>query len=108
MKNIIHGTLVRCIGIFQSKGHYQVLEQADCAWHSERGLVHVFWGHEDLVVAGFTIHKTHHLVAGSCVDQCLRNWHRVLILWRRSVEISKINADTPSAVLLLHQYHTGD
>src|SRR6185312_8023542 len=108
MKDIIHGTLVRCTGIFQSKGHHQVFEQANRAWYSECSLVHIFWGHEDLVVAGITVHKTHHLVAGSCVDQCLCNRHRVLVLWRRSVEISKIDANTPSAILLLHRYHSRD
>src|SRR6185369_216589 len=108
MENVIHGTLVRCTGILQSKGHNQVLEQADRAWYSERGLVHVFRGHEDLVVAGIAVHKTHHFVAGSYVDQCLCNRHRVFVLWRRSVEISKINADTPSAILLLYRYHARD
>src|SRR6185437_10908038 len=107
MKNVIHGTLVRCTGIFQSKGHNQVLEQADRAWYSEGGLVHIFWGHEDLVVAGITVHKTHHFVAGSCVDQCLCNRHRVLVLWRGSVESSTIDADTPSTILL-YRYHARD
>src|SRR6185503_13172780 len=95
MKNIIHCTLVRCTGIFQSKGHNQVLEQADCAWYSERSLVHVFWGHEDLVVTSISVHETHHFVASSGVDQCLCNRHRVFILRSCSVEISKIDADTP-------------
>src|SRR6185503_16133158 len=92
MKNVIHGTLVRCTGILQSKGHNQVFEQANCAWHSERGFIHVFWGHEDLVVTGVAIHKTHHFVASSGVDQRLCNRHWAFILWSCSVEISKIDA----------------
>src|SRR6185436_18379266 len=108
VKNIIHGTLVHCNGILQSKGHNQVLEQANCAWHSERSLVHVFRGHEDLVATGITVHETHHLVASSGVDQCFCNRPRVFILRSCSVEISKIDADTPSAILLLHRHHTGD
>ena len=60
MKNVIHGALICCTGIFQSKGHNQVLEQADRAWYSERGLTYILWGHEDLVVAGITIHKAQH------------------------------------------------
>ena len=104
----LHGTLVRCTGIFQSKGHHQVLEQADRAWYSKCYLVHVFRGHEDLVVNGIAVHKTHHFVAGSCVDQCFCNRHRVFVPWCCSVEISKIDANTPSAIRLLYRYHARD
>ena len=43
MKNVIHDTLIRCTGIFQSRGHDQVLEQPDRTWYSERGLVYILW-----------------------------------------------------------------
>ena len=76
--------------------------------YSERGLVHVFWGHEDLVVASITVHKAHHFVASSCVDQCFYNRHRIFVLWCCSVEISKIDANKPSAILLLYQYYARD
>ena len=43
MKNVIHGALICRTGIFQSKGHNQVLEQADRAWYSECGLAYILW-----------------------------------------------------------------
>src|SRR6185312_9249105 len=108
MKNVIHGTLICCTGIFQSKGHNQVFEQANRAWYPERGLVYILWGHKNLVVAGITIHKTHHLMTSRCVDQCFRNRHRILIFWRCSVEVSEIHANSPSAIFLLDRDHARD
>ena len=65
-------------------------------------------GHEDLVVAGITIHKAQHFVTGSCVDQCFHDGHRVLVLWRCFVEVSEIHADLPSAILLLYRDQGSD
>src|SRR6185503_5533579 len=108
MKNVIHGTLICCTGIFQSKGHDQVLEQPDRTWYSERGLVYILWGHKNLIVASITIYKAHHLMASCCVDQRFCNRHQILIFWRCSVEISKIHADSPSAIFFLYRDHARD
>src|SRR6185312_411659 len=49
-----------------------------------------------------------HFVTGSSVDQHFCHGHRIFVLWRRSVEVSEIHTDSPSAILLLYRDHTGD
>jgi hypothetical protein len=45
-------------------------------------------------------------VTSCCVDQCLRDRHRVFVLRSSSVEVYEVHADSPSAILLLHRYNT--
>jgi hypothetical protein len=105
MIDVIHGTLVRGTGILQPKGHDHVFEQSHGTGYSECSLVYVFWGHENLIVAVVAIHETQNLVAGSRVDQRFRNGHRVFILRCGPVEVPKIHADSPPAILLLYGYN---
>ena len=63
-------------------------------------------GHKDLVIAHISIHEGQDLVTSSSVNQCFRDRRWVLVFWRRSVEVPEIHADPPSAILLLHRYHT--
>mgnify|MGYP007097270546 CR=1 FL=1 len=105
MIDVIHGALVRGAGILQPKDHDHVFEHSHGTGYSECSLVYVFWGHENLIVASVAIHETQNLVAGSRVDQCFRNWHRVFILRCGPVEDPEIHADSPPAILLLYGYN---
>jgi hypothetical protein len=105
MIDVIHGVLVCGTGILQPKGHDHVFKQSHGTGYSECSLVYVFWGHENLIVAGVAIHETQNLVAGSRVDQRFHNGHRVFILRCDPVEVPEIYADSPSAILLLYGYN---
>jgi hypothetical protein len=106
MKDVIHGKLIRGAGILQPEGHDHILEQSYCPGYSERGLVYILWSHENMVLTGIPVHETHNLVTGSCVDQHLRDRHRVFVLQCSSVEVTEVHADSPSAIFLLHRYNT--
>jgi hypothetical protein len=43
-------------------------------------LVDVFFGHENLVVAGITIQEAYHFVSWSIVNQDISRWRKVLVL----------------------------
>jgi hypothetical protein len=105
MIDVIHGALVHGASILQPKGHDHVFEQSHRTGYSECILVYVFWGHENLIVAGVSIHETQNLVASSHVDQRFLNGHRVFILQCGPVEVPEINADSPPAILLLYGYN---
>jgi hypothetical protein len=105
MIDVIHGALVRGAGILQPKGHDHVFKQSHDTRYLECSLVYVFWGHENLIVAGVAIHETQNLVADSCIDQRFRNGHRVFILWCGPVEVPEIHTDSPPAILLLYGYN---
>jgi hypothetical protein len=102
---VIHGVLVRGTGILQPKGHDHVFEQSHGTGYSECSLVYVFWGHENPIVAGVAIHETQNLVADNRDDQRFHNGHQVFILRCGLVEVPKIQADSPPAILLLYGYN---
>ena len=62
-----HGSLICCPCILEFKGHDFVIEYAPRG-HESR-LSTVFHGHLDLVVAQEAIHKGHHFVTDSTVDE---------------------------------------
>ena len=107
MENIVHGLLVCCSNVLEAERHHEVLEDAHSSWNPECSFVYVFWCHENLIVPYIPVHEAYNLVPGCRVDQCLRNGHWVLILWCCPVKVSKVDANPPSAVLLLDWYHAG-
>jgi hypothetical protein len=92
MIDVIHGVLVRGAGILQPKVHDHVFEQSHGTGYSECSLVYVFWGHENLIVAGVAINET-------------QNGHRVFILRCGPVEVPEIHTISPPAILLQYGYN---
>ncbi|PVH32226.1 hypothetical protein PAHAL_9G348400 [Panicum hallii] len=70
--------------------------------------MNIFWSHKNLVITSITIHEAQYLVTSSCINQCFRNRHRVLIFWYSPVKISKVYTDSPPAILLLYRYNIGN
>ncbi|PAN24295.1 hypothetical protein PAHAL_4G093100 [Panicum hallii] len=102
MEDMVHSPLICSTSILQAESHNHVLEQTHGSRHSERSLVYIFGGHEDLIISCITIHKTQNLVAGGSVDQCLCNGHRVFIFWSGPIKIPEVHAHPPSAIFLLY------
>src|SRR6185436_6860608 len=77
MEDIIHGPLICCSSIFQSKGNDNRLEQTNMSWTSECSFMNIFLSHEYLILSGIPIHETDHLVSCSSIYQHIGNWHWV-------------------------------
>src|SRR6185312_10553269 len=94
MEDVIHGPLVCCSSVLQTKSHDNPFEQTDMPWTSECSFMNVFLSHEYLIVSSITIHETDHFMSCRSIHQHIGNWHWVTIHHHSFVEIPKVNAYT--------------
>ena len=60
--------------------------------------------HDDLVVAGESIHETKEFMAGCGIYNEVDPWQRETIFWACSVDVSEVNAESPLAVRFFDEY----
>src|SRR6185437_144216 len=94
MEDVIHGSLVCCSSVLQTKSHDNPFKQTNMSWTSECSFMNIFLSHEYLIVSSIPIHETDHFMSCSSIHQYIGNWHWVTIHRRSFVEISEIDAHT--------------
>jgi hypothetical protein len=94
MKDVCHGSLESCAGIFEAEGHDTVCKCTPGGY--ECGFVLIGWVNLDLVVAREVVHKGESFMAGAIIDNLIdeRRWEvsfgQALLRSRKSVQTQMV------------------
>ena len=67
----------------------------------------LFWVYTDLVVAGEGVHKIEEFMAGCGIYDEVDPWQRETVLWACSVDVSEVDAESPSVVCFFDKHYVG-
>jgi hypothetical protein len=113
MENVIHGPLKCSTYVLESKRHDMISKGTP--WGSKSGFILIYWMDLDLIVDGepihegkSLIHEGKSLVSGTVIDNLVdeRGWK--VVLGTRMVQITKVNADTNSALFFVNRDGVGN
>ena len=93
-------------GVLEDEGHDFI---AICSLRSDEGcLLHVVFGHRDLVVPPLCIQEAEACMAGSRVDQLIDPVQRKAVLQTGIVQIGVVDTDAPLPAVLLDDDSVGE
>ena len=106
MKDVCHGSLKSCAGIFEAEGHDTVCKRTPGGY--ECGFVLIGWVNLNLVIARESIHEGKSLVASTVIDNLIdkRRWE--IVFWTSVVEIAKVCAKANGALFFVDGYRVGN
>jgi hypothetical protein len=106
MKDVCHGPLESCTGIFEAEGHDTVHKRTPRV--NEFDFVLIGWVDLNLVIARESIHEGESLMAGAVVDNLIdeRRWE--VVLGTCVVEIAKFGANANRSLFFVDGYRVGN
>ena len=96
MKDVCHGPLESCTGIFEAEGHDTICKRTPRG--NECGFILIGWVNLNLVIAREFVHKGESLVASVVIDNLVDERHWEVVFWTCIIEIVKVCANTDSAL----------
>jgi hypothetical protein len=106
MKDVCHGPLESCTGIFEAEGHDTIRKRTP--WGNECGFVLIGWVDLNLVIARESVHEGESLVAGTIIDDLIDEGHWEVVFRTCVVEIEKIGANADRSLFFVDGYRVGN
>jgi len=86
--------------ILESEGHHLVAVES--ATSSKGCLVFIWLVHLDVIISEIGVHEAKELVACRRLYQLIDPWKEITVLQTSFIEVGKVDADSPLAILFLH------
>ena len=103
MENGCHCMFIGSSRILQSERHNSIIEVSKGC--SESRLFSILWIHLDLIISTKTIHEREVQMTWSSVNKRVNVQQRKFVFWTSFVLISKVDAYSNLAILLLYWYN---